>query len=150
MDYIEPSLISRLKGAVGRRPLRDVIVRDRSWLRGPWLGSGAVQALHEACDLEIPDQIPISFTHADLVPCNILVTAGPSPRIAAVIDWGQAGWYPSYWEWCKAIWVGMPAESGMDKAVQEQWRQQYLPRIIDPLPDHTVYYPWLRFSMANF
>jgi hypothetical protein len=68
--------------------------------------------------------------------------------VAAVIDWAQAGWYPSYWEWCKAKWVMMPGDD-MDDATQEQWRQHYLPLVVDPLPDSTVYYPWFRFWLAN-
>ncbi|KEY73342.1 hypothetical protein S7711_01456 [Stachybotrys chartarum IBT 7711] len=39
------------------------------------------------------------FTHADLVPRNILIEGG---RVAAIIDWGLAGWYPEYWEFTKA------------------------------------------------
>jgi phosphotransferase family enzyme len=39
------------------------------------------------------------FTHADLAPRNIIVRQG---RIAAIIDWGFAGWYPEYWEFTKA------------------------------------------------
>ncbi|KAL2022637.1 hypothetical protein VTK56DRAFT_4981 [Thermocarpiscus australiensis] len=124
-------------GAVDRLPLNDIIVRDRSRLYGPWLGKDAVQAFHNACDIEISGQIPIVFTHGDLVACNILVTDGSNPRVAAVIDWAQAGWYPSYWEWCKAKWVDMASNLGMDDAAQEQWRQRYLPLIIDPLPDST-------------
>ncbi|CAK7207578.1 hypothetical protein SEUCBS139899_010388 [Sporothrix eucalyptigena] len=38
------------------------------------------------------------FTHADLVPRNIIVRNG---RIAAIVDWGFAGWYPEYWEYTK-------------------------------------------------
>ncbi|KAK3295439.1 kinase-like domain-containing protein [Chaetomium fimeti] len=135
-------------GAVGRRPLNDIIVKDESHLYGPWPGSGAVQAFQGACDIDITGQIPIVFTHGDLVTCNILVTQGPNPRVAAVIDWAQAGWYPSYWEWCKAKWV-MMTDDNMDDATQEQWRQRYLPLVVQPLPDNTVYYPWLRFSLAN-
>jgi tRNA A-37 threonylcarbamoyl transferase component Bud32 len=39
------------------------------------------------------------FTHADLAPRNIIVRRG---RVAAIIDWGFAGWYPEYWEYTKA------------------------------------------------
>ncbi|KAL1888327.1 hypothetical protein Cpir12675_006216 [Ceratocystis pirilliformis] len=38
------------------------------------------------------------FTHADLVPRNIIISNG---RIAAIVDWGFAGWYPEYWEYTK-------------------------------------------------
>lgn len=39
------------------------------------------------------------FAHADLAPRNIIVRNG---RVAAIIDWGFAGWYPEYWEFTKA------------------------------------------------
>jgi len=37
----------------------------------------------------------ICFTHADLHLGNVLVKDG---RLAAIIDWESAGWYPEYWE----------------------------------------------------
>ncbi|KAH9936576.1 kinase-like protein [Fomitopsis serialis] len=37
----------------------------------------------------------IYFTHADLHHNNILVKDG---RLAAILDWEHAGWYPEYWE----------------------------------------------------
>ncbi|KAI0369520.1 kinase-like protein [Pilatotrama ljubarskyi] len=37
----------------------------------------------------------ICFTHADLAPRNIVVKDG---RLAGIIDWEFAGWYPEYWE----------------------------------------------------
>ena len=37
----------------------------------------------------------IYFTHGDLHQDNILVKDG---RLAAVLDWENAGWYPEYWE----------------------------------------------------
>lgn len=39
------------------------------------------------------------FAHADLAPRNIMVRGG---RVAAIIDWAFAGWYPEYWEFTKA------------------------------------------------
>lgn len=133
-----------IKGAVGKRPLNDIIVKDKQKLYGPWLGTGAVQDFQRACNIEIEGQVPIVFTHGDLAACNILVTRGANPSVAAIIDWAQAGWYPSYWEWCKAKWV-----DDMDRATQENWRKRYLPLVVEPLPDSTVYDPWLRFWYDN-
>jgi hypothetical protein len=42
----------------------------------------------------------IRFTHGDLVPGNILVENG---HISGIVDWEQAGWYPAYWEYVKAM-----------------------------------------------
>nr|POF08136.1 hypothetical protein CFP56_62716 [Quercus suber] len=39
------------------------------------------------------------FTHGDLGAQNILVRDG---RVAAIVDWECAGWYPEYWEYTKA------------------------------------------------
>lgn len=37
----------------------------------------------------------IVFTHGDLSPTTIIVKEG---RIAGIVDWEYAGWYPEYWE----------------------------------------------------
>ncbi|KAF2280389.1 phosphotransferase enzyme family protein [Westerdykella ornata] len=44
----------------------------------------------------------IVFTHGDLRPANIIVKDG---RVAAIIDWEMAGWYPEYWEFAKAFYL---------------------------------------------
>ncbi|KAI0853605.1 kinase-like domain-containing protein [Daldinia vernicosa] len=63
----------------------------------------------------LADDRPIVFTHGDLDRSNILVFPrdGESPpRVAAIIDWHQSGWYPCDWEWlkaesrCDAFWEG--------------------------------------------
>lgn len=47
---------------------------------------------------------------------------GP-PRILALIDWGQAGWYPDYWEYFKMCYTTDP---------EGVWRNIYIPKIIEP------------------
>lgn len=47
----------------------------------------------------------ICFTHADLNPWNVFVDAA-SGRITGIIDWENAGWYPEYWEFTKAFYIG--------------------------------------------
>ncbi|POR35148.1 Protein kinase-like domain protein [Tolypocladium paradoxum] len=47
------------------------------------------------------------FTHADLAPRNIIVRGG---RVAAIIDWAFAGWYPEYWEFTKAHYNYFPGQ----------------------------------------
>ncbi|KAK0448002.1 hypothetical protein EV421DRAFT_1785311 [Armillaria borealis] len=39
----------------------------------------------------------LCFSHCDLNPTNILVTE--DGRLAAIIDWEGAGWFPEYWEY---------------------------------------------------
>lgn len=43
----------------------------------------------------------IVFTHGNLRPNNIIVKNG---RLAAIIKWESAGWYPDYWEFVKAFY----------------------------------------------
>lgn len=38
------------------------------------------------------------FTHSDIAPRNILIKDG---KIAAIVDWESAGWYPEYWEYTR-------------------------------------------------
>jgi thiamine kinase-like enzyme len=45
---------------------------------------------------------PPTFTHGDLQRKNIIV--GKDGRIT-IIDWEFAGWYPSYWEYARAIFA---------------------------------------------
>lgn len=42
----------------------------------------------------------IRFAHGDLSPCNILIENG---RVTGILDWEEAGWYPEYWEYIKAM-----------------------------------------------
>ena len=52
----------------------------------------------------LPDSAGIAFAHADLHLQNILVSGEPGGRqIAGLVDWGQAGWYPEYREFCQAV-----------------------------------------------
>jgi hypothetical protein len=42
----------------------------------------------------------IRFTHGDLSPGNILIE---NEHVSGIVDWEQAGWYPAYWEYVKAM-----------------------------------------------
>lgn len=59
----------------------------------------------------LPDDAAIVFTHSDLHPRNIMVDSEDPSRIVAIIDWEQSGWFPDYWEFCKAEYT---AEFGSD------------------------------------
>ncbi|KAI7283103.1 hypothetical protein KC345_g3098 [Hortaea werneckii] len=43
----------------------------------------------------------VRFTHGDLASLNILIREG---KVASIIDWECAGWYPEYWEYTKALY----------------------------------------------
>jgi hypothetical protein len=46
------------------------------------------------------DDFGIVFTHCDLHHMNIMVNT--DGELLALVDWEQAGWMPSYWEWCRS------------------------------------------------
>ncbi|ATY66737.1 serine threonine-kinase Sgk2 [Cordyceps militaris] len=70
----------------------------------------------------LPDDAEIVFTHADLHPSNILISQEKPHRVISVIDWQQSGWYPDYWEFCKAEYT---AEYGAE------WQKDYIPQFLD-------------------
>ena len=94
-------------------------------LTGPFQGANAVLQFRDACGIEIGGEAPIMFTNDDLVSPNILVSPGLDPKVAAVIDWGQAGWYYTYWAYCKARRVGLHPEH-FNGAAQEEWRRSVI------------------------
>ncbi|KAF5852142.1 hypothetical protein GGP41_000883 [Bipolaris sorokiniana] len=70
------------------------------------------------------DNGPIVFTHGDLHRGNIIVNATSPAKVVAIIDWQLSGWYPDYWEYCKALFT---AEWG------KEWRD-YIHQFLDPYP----------------
>jgi thiamine kinase-like enzyme len=38
----------------------------------------------------------VCFAHGDLTPRNIL--AIETGQVTAILDWGNAGWFPAYWD----------------------------------------------------
>ncbi|KAH6645375.1 kinase-like domain-containing protein [Truncatella angustata] len=138
----------RYLGCLGKRPFNEVCLKDYAALVGPFEGVDAVQQFHNVCGIEIHDEIPIHFTHADITPVNILLGPGPQPKVAAILDWGQAGWYPMYWEYCKAHRVTLEPED-FDAASQNAWSERYLPLVVDPVDLEKYYLPWLRFCLSK-
>ncbi|KAI8989889.1 kinase-like protein [Trametes punicea] len=69
----------------------------------------------------------IVFTHGDIAPRNIIVDGD---KIAALIDWQQAGWFPEHWEWIKAMWCPPDPKSAAElweQAVKELFEKDYEP-----------------------
>ena len=62
------------------------------------------------------------LTHGDLNPFNVFVHEG---RVAGIIDWEFAGWYPPYWEYT-AAWHG--------NRTRQFW-QGVLAEFLDPYPE---------------
>lgn len=83
----------------------------------------------------IPDDQPIFFTHADLTPPNIIISTSffRPPTVVGIIDFHQSGWYPAYWEACKATWV-----AGDDS----EWGK-LLPDVFAPHGEYLKIFPWM-------
>jgi aminoglycoside phosphotransferase (APT) family kinase protein len=56
------------------------------------------EAIRQALSLHLRTDHRIVLTHGDLTPRNIIVQ---DCKIAGLIDWEDAGWYPEYWEYVK-------------------------------------------------
>ncbi|KAI1171204.1 kinase-like protein [Nemania sp. FL0916] len=100
--------------------------------------AGIVKALRRArapgrvdveltCDifLEVMKGNEIVFTHNDLAPRNILVQGS---KVVSILDWELSGYYPDYWEYCKAWrrpdWQsGWIKERALDKILQPRLKE---------------------------
>jgi hypothetical protein len=135
-------------GNWNERHLSDIFFRDKPELQGPFRGPGVLQQFHDICGIDIFEPIPIAFTHNDLTYPNILLSKGPRPKVVAVIDWAQSGWYPSYWEICKARRIGVPPE-WMSNDMQDEWQAKYLAMFLDPVDEEQIYHPFLYFVLSK-
>ncbi|KAF2834880.1 kinase-like protein [Patellaria atrata CBS 101060] len=141
-------------GHVGRQPLLDVIFTSScSPTAGPfkstsefhdWFSTAYGPYAHVKVERSphpyrsfLPDGVPIVFTHADLHPSNILISRDPDPQIISIIDWHQSGWYPDYWEYCKARWTSK---------IGSEWETKYLPLFVDR---YDFYDYWDYFVLAR-
>jgi len=134
-----------LLGSITRGPLIDRVFYDRpktgpfntiddfyNWLE--WLPQRFLSSSQRYKDPYLnlmPKDTTIKFTHADVHPTNIIVSTsafGP-PRVLALIDWGQSGWYPDYWEFFKMCYT---------THWEEEWRKTWIPKMIEP-QEHEKY-----------
>jgi hypothetical protein len=143
-------------GHIGRQPLQDrVFIHSCSPTAGPfpdvksfhdWFSE--LSARHAPGSRSphpmragLPDNMSIKFTHSDLHRSNILITPsderGPA-RVLALIDFEQSGWYPEYWEYCKALWTAK---------IGEEW-ETYLPRILDRHDDAFYYFDYFCLAIG--
>ena len=133
-----------LLGSVDHGPLQDEVFRGRVRAGAPPAGPfpsvaafhdyfvamavtvrvGAVQVRYVPQHL-FPEDAAVVFTHGALHPKNIVISAGPNPRVVSILGWEQAGWYPAYWEVCKAR-----RECSRSGSL-EDWESRCLPRILD-------------------
>ncbi|OJJ32513.1 hypothetical protein ASPWEDRAFT_31406 [Aspergillus wentii DTO 134E9] len=73
----------------------------------------------------LPDTGEINLTHGDLHRRNIIVPS-TSPARVVIVDWQQSGWYPDYWEYCKALYTCW---------YEDEWRKDYIDRFLQPQTD---------------
>ncbi|KAK2799671.1 hypothetical protein FQN51_006803 [Onygenales sp. PD_10] len=71
----------------------------------------------------LPDTGAIKLTHGDLHRGNIMISSTSPPRVLAVVDWAHAGWYPDYWEYCKALYTSH---------YNDEWRTVWIPKFLSP------------------
>jgi aminoglycoside phosphotransferase (APT) family kinase protein len=77
-------------GPIG--PLLDRIdwwLTDPKWNAPSLVDVAAVRRLADEAREVVDEPVPLRFVHGDLIAGNVLVDGG---RLAAVIDWGSAGW----------------------------------------------------------
>lgn len=63
-------------GGLGNQPLNEIYISDDPELAGPFYGADAVHEFQNGCDIEIDGEVPVVFTHDDLVPPNIIFRPG--------------------------------------------------------------------------
>ncbi|KAI1356235.1 kinase-like domain-containing protein [Xylaria sp. FL0043] len=134
-------------GSISKQPLTDILFTLNFQVMGPFHGVDAVKQFQAALDINVADPGPVVFTHNDLVACNILVRRN-SPNLAAIIDWGQSGWYPAYWEYCKARHINVP-DDRFYYDYEPEWKREYLPKIINPVDEVKVWHHFLRFALSK-
>ncbi|KAL9103618.1 MAG: hypothetical protein Q9163_001345 [Psora crenata] len=79
----------------------------------------------------LPDDATIKLIHGDLHGANILIAPHGPPLVLAIINWGQAGWYPEYWEYCKAAYTSL---------VESEWRDRWIPEfLVTYLEEHETF-----------
>ncbi|KAI1171225.1 hypothetical protein F4777DRAFT_594068 [Nemania sp. FL0916] len=132
--------------SIHKQPSTDIYFTLNEQVIGPFQGEDAVEQFQDALGIEVANPGPAVFTHNDLVACNILVRKNSS-NLAAIIDFGQAGWYPAYWEYCKARRIGVPDKRFHD--YEEEWRREYLPKIMSPVDEVKVWYQFVRFAISR-
>ncbi|KAI9837320.1 MAG: hypothetical protein M1819_000394 [Sarea resinae] len=92
-----------------------------SWL--PWRWLPPSQNFVDPYKSLLPDTGTITLTHCDLHRGNIIISTTAPPRVLAIVDWGQSGWYPDYWEYCKACYTAPD---------WEEWRSEWIPTFLSP------------------
>lgn len=129
-------LLKSIIGSITRRHLLDYVFEDKP-RGGPfksikefndWFSELPQHRLPESLKYQdpyrpfLPDSGTIKLTHGDLHQGNIMISTTSPPRVLAVIDWAHSGWYPEYWEYCKALYTS---------SCEGDWRNVWIPKFLD-------------------
>ncbi|TQS31688.1 hypothetical protein Golomagni_08024 [Golovinomyces magnicellulatus] len=71
----------------------------------------------------LPDDGPIKFIHCDLHRGNIIVSTSKPCRVVGIVDWGQSGWFPDFWEYSKALYTTW---------YEDEWRENFIDSFLEP------------------
>jgi aminoglycoside phosphotransferase (APT) family kinase protein len=77
----------------------------------------------------LPDDHGINFAHADLSFDHILVDPDGNGKVMAIIDWEMAGFWPSWWEYRKALYGSRTLLRwwpDLVHRVMPSWRKEWL------------------------
>ncbi len=84
-----------------------------SWLRNGFTGNESSEGREESeqdvdikrmCQIQDSRDYPTKLTHGDFSSQNIIIK---NDKVAGIIDWEMAGWYPDYWEYTSAWHVNV-------------------------------------------
>ncbi|RAO72420.1 uncharacterized protein BHQ10_008432 [Talaromyces amestolkiae] len=135
-------------GSINNRPLLDYVFADQP-TTGPFSSVKEFNDWFALCHqlrferryddpnrCFLPDDGEVKLTHADLNRRNIILPSTNPLRIV-VVDWQQSGWYPDYWEYCKATWT---------VSYKDEWREDYIYKYLQPRED--VYDVFCEYTAA--
>jgi hypothetical protein len=88
------------------------------WTHMGEFGQDEYETEVDAATRSIMDADPIRFVHADLRMYNVLIHEG---HVSGIIDWEDAGWFPSSWQVHTMRWARM----GCHAFWLRHWRENY-------------------------
>jgi thiamine kinase-like enzyme len=87
----------------------------------------------------LPDNGRPTLTHGDLHRGNILISSVGPTRIVGIVDWAPAGWYPDYWEFCKARYTSF---------FNEEWSTTWIPKFLESREDELYVFSYFTTAIG--
>lgn len=131
------SISNFFTGSLSRGQLSDIIIENQPpggpfaiteqfneyFSSLPWLPFTLPENFKDHWREYLPDDGSIKLTHGDLNRSNIIVSPTTPPRVLAIIDWAHCGWFPDYWEYCKAA---------HSCSYEGEWLNEWIPTFLTP------------------